>query len=65
MAGPDEDQFKPNETSVELIEGNNVKISFHRDNGTNREVVLPRKWLPQFAAQIVSKIEHGQMVPID
>lgn len=56
-------EFIPDEAKIDE-DGENIKISFRRDNGASREVSLPKKWLPGFVAQLVSKIEAGQMVPI-
>ena len=61
-----DDVFEPDECEVALSkDGESVRISFRRDNGTSREAVLPRKWLPGLVAQLLAQIEPGSAVPID
>jgi hypothetical protein len=58
--------FIPDKCEADLIEGDSkLRLSFRRDDGESREVILPREWAPSFVAQLVSKIGPGQVTPID
>jgi hypothetical protein len=58
--------FEASETDIALSgDGTSVRLIFNDDSRKSREVILRRKWLPMFAAQIQKNIEPGQIVPID
>jgi len=64
--GVEDDVFEPNGCEADLIDGGTkVRLSFSRDNGTSREVVLSRAWLPQLVALLIGKIESGPLARID
>jgi hypothetical protein len=61
-----DEAFEPDDCEAVLIENDTkVRITFARDNGTSREVVLPREALPELVALLVGKIERGPIVRID
>lgn len=62
----DDVSFEATETDIALsADGAHVRLIFNDDNGKSREVILLRKWLPAFVAQMQRNIEPGQIVPID
>jgi hypothetical protein len=60
----DSTDFIPDDTDFEERD-DSIKIFFRRNNDTSREVTLLKKWVPVFVSQLISKIEEGQVVPID
>jgi hypothetical protein len=58
--------FEPDDCEAVLIENDTkVRITFRRDSGASREVILPREALPQLVELLISKIESGPLVRID
>src|SRR6185437_4409537 len=59
-----DDEFEPNDCEA-IIDGDRVRLRFSRDNGTSREVILPRAWIPSLVSLLTSQIAPGSAVPID
>ena len=61
----DEDEFQANEL-LTAIDGNGfVLLSFRRDSGDTRDVVVRQSVLPQMISQLQTRIAPGQGAPID